>query len=218
MKTREIPDKVRNEMEEEHNKIQKDLKIWQEISMKKLANHLEVFNDAIIAIISTIMVLEIPIPSKETSYLEFLYTIIIFFVSFIIVINFWYKNHQISSILKKVDKAYLILNFVFIIALSLIPILTKWLMLEHNSLAVAHLGIVYLIVSVVNLIMASYAYRQFTKETKWTMMFYNHIQKVRIIILFILNIVLIILAFIFPTCAMLIYLGIPILTFLSPNR
>lgn len=56
-----------------------------------LKAHLDSLNDGIIAIIITIMVLEIPLPSQAAvSYHDFLKAIFIFGVSFFVVANFWY--------------------------------------------------------------------------------------------------------------------------------
>ena len=49
-----------------------------------MKSHLETFNDGVIAIIITIMVLELPIPSGPQEYKLFLSSIGLFFVSFFI--------------------------------------------------------------------------------------------------------------------------------------
>ena len=203
---------------QERTKMQQNLEYWQQQAQQKLASHLEVFNDAIIAIISTIMVLEIPLPNHSISYFDFLHSIVLFLISFFIVINFWYKNHQISSILTNINKSYVILNFIFVACLSLIPVLTKWMMEDSTSLAVAHMGIIYLLITTLNIVMSGIAYGQLIKDTSFISTFYHRLLKLRIILMFIFNIVLIIMAFIFPTYAMIIYLAIPILSLFAPSH
>ena len=52
-----------------------------------MKSHLETFNDGVIAIIITIMVLELPIPSGPQEYKLFLSSIGLFFVSFFMIIG-----------------------------------------------------------------------------------------------------------------------------------
>lgn len=197
----------------EKSKLKHSLDSWKEISDTKLVQHLEVFNDAIIAIISTIMVLEIPLPEGNVGYLEFLNSVVIFLISFFIVVYFWYKNHKTASIINKVDKIYLILNFIFIAMLSLIPVLTKWMMVDSRSFAIAHMGIVYLIITIINIIMTGIAYSQLTNDNHYI---YRRLFKIRVLFILLLNILLIIVAFIVPKYTMLIYILMPILSLFLP--
>ncbi|MDY7593700.1 TMEM175 family protein [Streptococcus suis] len=55
---------------------------------KRLKEHLEVFSDAVIGVIITMMLLEIPLPSDTVDTHHFFTGILIFFVSFFIVADF----------------------------------------------------------------------------------------------------------------------------------
>ena len=112
-----------------------------------LHDHLDVFNDAVIAIIITIIVLEIPVPSDSlSSYFDFLRDIANFLASFVIVANFWYEGHKVFNTFEKATKPVMIANFFYLAMLSLIPVMTKWVIHSPNKLALFNYGIVYLLV------------------------------------------------------------------------
>lgn len=80
----------------------------------RLKEHLETFNDGVIAIIITIMVLEVPLPTAaDTSYGTFLRSIFVFLISFFIVANFWYQHHRTFGMIKKASRSILLTNFLF---------------------------------------------------------------------------------------------------------
>ncbi|MDH6364860.1 putative membrane protein [Enterococcus sp. PF1-24] len=131
-----------------------------------LKKHLEVFNDAVIAIIITVMVLEVPLPNENiASYYTFLQSVLVFLISFFIVANFWYDLHQIYSLLKKATRKILIINFIFLFTLSLIPLLTKWIMQNPSSLAVINYGVAYFIINFVRLVMYNYAFQDYFSQS-----------------------------------------------------
>lgn len=63
--------------------------------MKKLLERFDILSDAIIAIIMTIFVLEIEAPTKSTELFNFLKEISLFLVSFMLLINIWYRRTKI---------------------------------------------------------------------------------------------------------------------------
>lgn len=67
--------------------------------MKQLKERFDALSDAIVAIVMTILVLEIAVPAttKELPYL--LEEIALFLVSFVIIINFWYRHFQAIGVL-----------------------------------------------------------------------------------------------------------------------
>ena len=213
--------KKRRERRQTHQKlksIRNEMESLQKTSTEQLKRHLELFDDAVIAIIITVMVLEIPLPSAAVAYHDFIGSIFIFFISFFVVANFWYENHQTMSFVRTVNKLYLVLNFLFLANLSLIPLLTKWIIHEHTHLAVAHMGIVYLIVNVIRALMAGVAYKQVFAKDNFSKHFFEWAMRTRLIAIFALNIVLIGVAFKWPNVAMLFYLTLPILSFIVPAR
>lgn len=88
----------------------------------------EALIDAILAIIITIIVLEIPLASAGSweSLLELKYEFIIYAISFIVVFNFWNFNNNLFSIVNKIDwKVIWTIGFSLFI-MSLLPYLTTF--------------------------------------------------------------------------------------------
>ena len=79
---------------------------------ERLREHVETFNDAVIAIIITIIVLQIQPAFKTSQYLEFLGNIVIFIIAFFIIADFWYDLHlAFSYFIFKPDKITAICDF-----------------------------------------------------------------------------------------------------------
>lgn len=103
--------------------------------MKRSIDRLEAFSDGIMAIAITIMVLNIPLPSELTisSLLEFAYSIGIFIVSFIVVGAQWVKHHWLFDYCKFVSGKILWRNLFYLLSLSLLPLFTKWMMVNPKE-------------------------------------------------------------------------------------
>ena len=112
-------------------------------------SRLEAFSDGVIAIIITIMVLDIPLPSTFglAEITGLLRSILIFLVSFLIVGAQWSNHNMLFQTIDRVSNTLLWRNLLFLFFLSLVPIFTKWIILHPNNVAPA-LGydIVYLLV------------------------------------------------------------------------
>ncbi|WP_461218041.1 TMEM175 family protein [Lapidilactobacillus salsurivasis] len=202
------------EMAEVHRKLQE----LHQDDGPKLKDHLDVFDDAVIAIIITVMVLEVPLPDQTVgSYKLFMRAILIFLISFFMVANFWYENHQTFAILPRADKKFLLMNFAFLAALSLLPLLTKWLMQQPTNLAVANMGLDYLVINMLRRLMVNHTNRELFGKTGAARAFFDQITRWRIIGGFLLNIALIGVAFIQPAVAMIFYLALPIISFVFPS-
>jgi len=121
------------------------------ISMNK--GRLEAFSDGVIAIIITIMVLELKVPlGAELHSLKPLLPVFISYVlSFIYLGIYWNNHHHMLHTVKKVSGGILWANLHLLFWLSLIPFVTGW-MGENNfaAIPVALYG--------VNLLMAAIAY------------------------------------------------------------
>jgi uncharacterized membrane protein len=93
-------------------------------------NRLVSFSDGVIAIIITIMVLNIPLPTTfdTDSVLRLLGSILVFFVSFIVVGAQWNKHHFLMEGVQSVSNQMVWRTLIFLFLLSLVPIFTKWVM------------------------------------------------------------------------------------------
>ncbi len=92
--------------------------------MKK--ERFEALTDAIMAIIITIMALEIKLPDLSPDGIqEFVSQIGIYIVSYAFIAILWINHHQIFKHLKAVDLTTLWINFLLMFATSLIPLVTR---------------------------------------------------------------------------------------------
>lgn len=88
----------------------------------------EALIDAILAIIITIIVLEIPLASNGTwlSLYEIRYEFIIYAVSFIVCFNFWNYNNNIFSMVNKIDSKVIWTMGATLFVFSLLPYFTTF--------------------------------------------------------------------------------------------
>src|ERR1700748_2170132 len=119
------------------------------IAMDK--GRLEAFSDGVIAIIITIMVLEMKVPQGHSfSNLKPLLPVFLSYVlSFVYVGIYWNNHHHMLHITKSINGATLWANLHLLFWLSLLPFATAW-MGENNfaAPATALYGFVMLMVSI----------------------------------------------------------------------
>ena len=116
-------------------------------------NRLEAFSDGVIAIIITIMVLELKVPhGAELSDLEPILPVFLSYIlSFVFIGIYWNNHHHLIHAIEKVNGATLWANMHLLFWLSLIPFVTAWMGENHFAvLPVAVYGI--------NLFLAGLAY------------------------------------------------------------
>ena len=96
---------------------------------------LEAFSDGVLAIIITIMVLEMKVPHGET--LQDLAPLIPIFISYILsfiyIGIYWNNHHHLMQIVHKVSGAVLWSNIHLLFWLSLVPFATAWMGENHFS-------------------------------------------------------------------------------------
>ena len=90
---------------------------------------LEAFSDGVIAIIITIMVLELKVPhgTDPAMLLHLWPTFLSYLLSFIVVAIYWLNHHQLFHGVKRVNNAMLWCNVFWLFCLSLIPFSTAYL-------------------------------------------------------------------------------------------
>ncbi|WP_295730534.1 TMEM175 family protein [uncultured Limosilactobacillus sp.] len=94
--------------------------------MKK--SRLEAFTDAIIAIIVTIMVLEIKAPAGgqlKNLFTEW-HTFFAYAVTFFLICTTWYNHHYLINQAKWISKRSFWLNCLWLFAMSFFPVATNW--------------------------------------------------------------------------------------------
>ena len=88
----------------------------------------EALIDAILAIIITIIVLELPLPANGswTALYAIRYEFAIYAVSFIVCFNFWNFNNNIFNIVNKIDANVIWITGIELFIFSLLPYLTTF--------------------------------------------------------------------------------------------
>ena len=94
---------------------------------------LEAFSDGVIAIIITIMVLELKVPHSESieALMALIPVFISYVLSFVYIGIYWNNHHHMLHTVKSVNGAILWANLHLLFWLSLIPFVTAW-MGENN--------------------------------------------------------------------------------------
>ena len=130
--------------------IEKHFDIKENIPISRIAG----FSDGLIAIIITLMVLEIPIPSeiKMTEIIEFGKAIIIYFASFVVIGTQWNRHHFLLEQTEKVHKSFIWKNLLYLFSLSLIPLFMK-LLIKHPNDFIPAIGysLIYLITDFISI-------------------------------------------------------------------
>lgn len=96
---------------------------------------LEAFSDGVIAIIITIMVLELKVPQEETleALLGQWHVFVAYLLSFLLVAEYWLNHHMLFHMVRHVDNRILWSNLFLLFTTSLIPFFTGYMAENHIS-------------------------------------------------------------------------------------
>ncbi|KRM98004.1 hypothetical protein FD18_GL000957 [Lactobacillus taiwanensis DSM 21401] len=212
-------DQFSDQEKEKLNNVKKELIEAQKNEPESLREHLQAFNDGVMAIIITIIVLEIQPALHEVHYQQFINNIIVFLITFFIVADFWYDLHlAFSYYIFKPSKTIAILDFFFLADLSLLPVMTKWIMAETSTFAVANFGIVFLIAKILEYLIQYFGARKTAKYSQIMNIIISRSLIRKMFITLFLNIILIVLSLFNAKLAMILYLVIPVISFLFPVK
>jgi uncharacterized membrane protein len=94
---------------------------------------LEAFTDGVIAVIITIMVLELKVPAEATwpALLASWPIFLSYILSFIYVGIYWNNHHHMLKLVKGINGKVMWSNLFFLFCLSLLPFATNWLNEAH---------------------------------------------------------------------------------------
>lgn len=110
-------------------------------------SRIEAFSDGVLAIIITIMVLELKVPHEPTvAALALLWPVVTSYVlSFVYIGIYWNNHHHMFHAVKRVDGAVLWANLHLLFWLSLVPFVTAWMGENHfATIPTAAYGVVLL--------------------------------------------------------------------------
>ncbi|KRM72907.1 TMEM175 family protein [Lacticaseibacillus brantae] len=184
---------------------------------KELKVRLDTFVDAILAIIITIMALELPAASwaNHGNILTFLLAVAVYAVSFCFVANIWYQQATLFSTVNVIPRRVVLLEFLLTFLLSLVPPLTRLMSGDVENLSVMLYGALYLLITLVFRYIAETVVHQQTDDKDRMHEIYTSIYGQHNLENSILLAGLIGLAFFWPWVAYILYLIIPIRSFLT---
>jgi uncharacterized membrane protein len=119
-------------------------------------SRLEAFSDGVIAVIITIMVLELKVPHGESlqALSPVLPTLLVYVLSFVYVGIYWNNHHHMLHAVNRVTGAMLWANLHLLFWLSLIPFTTGWMGESHFASAPSALyGFVLLMTAIAYVIL-----------------------------------------------------------------
>jgi uncharacterized membrane protein len=125
-------------------------------------NRFETFFDAIIAIVITVLVLKIPQPASPTlsAFLELKTMYLAYLISFLILYNLWYANHNLFQLVETIDNLTLWIYGMMTFVISLIPYFTIWLANNVNSIAAETMfGVLFIATHILNTLATRAVYK-----------------------------------------------------------
>lgn len=138
--------------------------------MKISTLRVEVFSDAVIAIIMTIMVLELKLPSvgaeiTPQEVMDHLFHLLPYFIayifSFIMISIFWNNHHHMFHLLEKTDERLLWQNLLFLFWMSLIPFGTAMVGANPSlPISIALYGFIMMMTTLAFAIMRNYTLKK----------------------------------------------------------
>ena len=91
-------------------------------------SRVEAFTDAVIAIIMTILVLNLDAPQSVSfeALFQMRYSFLFYLISFLSLAIYWLNHHHLFQITRKISGKVLWINILFILCLSFFPFATSW--------------------------------------------------------------------------------------------
>ncbi|WP_203623112.1 MULTISPECIES: TMEM175 family protein [unclassified Lacticaseibacillus] len=184
--------------------------------MEKLKNRLDAFSDGIMAVIITIMVLDISpiLHDSWPNYLSMGKHIGIYLITFVFVFNMWYQHSTAFAEIDTMTYRILIWEVAFLAVLSLMPVFTSMMAENTTRITVILYGIMQAIINLVFRELAkSIIHLQYTTKADMQQV-YRKIYGNANHWLDGLSIVAIVTGYFFPHATLVFYLAYPILSFL----
>jgi uncharacterized membrane protein len=118
---------------------------------------LEAFSDGVLAIVITIMVLEIKVPhdTEPAALVPLIPVFLSYLLSFVYIGIDWNNHHHMLHTLQRVSGPVLLTNLHLLFWLSLVPFATGWMGQNHRAIAPA---LLYGAVMVMVMVMAAAVY------------------------------------------------------------
>ena len=179
---------------------------------------LEAFSDGVIAIIITIMVLELRVPhGAELSALRPLVPVLLSYVlSFVYIGIYWNNHHHMLTATHKVNGRILWANLHLLFWLSLVPFVTGWMGENHfAAVPVAIYGVVLIMAAVAYTILARFLVALHGKDSTLALAIGKDSKGIVSLILYAVGIPL---ASVDPRISMTCYVLVAIIWFIPDRR
>ncbi|MBS1609294.1 MAG: DUF1211 domain-containing protein [Bacteroidetes bacterium] len=181
-------------------------------------NRLEAFSDGVLAIIITIMVLEIKTPhgSSWQDIKPLLPIVFSYLFSFVYVGIYWNNHHHLFHIVKGINGKVLWGNLHLLFWLSLLPFATAW-MDENNfeSLPVAFYGFILFMCGTSWKILTTIMIKFEGENSKLKQAYRNDTKSTISIVFYILGIIS---AFFYPIISLILYISVACIWFIPDKR
>jgi uncharacterized membrane protein len=142
---------------------------WGELRLTRI----EAFSDGVFAIVVTLLVLELKVPSLHdhqsvgelaAQLLELLPKFLSWLISFVIVCKFWLNHHHILGLARHANCAMVWLNSIFLMGQSFIPFPTAMMgEFATNPLAVSAFGVVMAVNTLLFMVLHAYILKHLIK-------------------------------------------------------
>lgn len=181
-------------------------------------SRIEAFSDGVLAIIITIMVLELK-PPRDTSLqglISIAPTFISYLVSFIYVGVYWNSHHHLFQVTETVNGKILWANLHLLFWLSLIPFTTAWIGEHHiESVPVALYGFVFFMSGIGFLVLKRQILNNHPETSPIHQMLGSHNKEYLSLAIYLIGIGF---AFVHTTVAIICFMGVALVWFLPDTR
>ncbi len=181
-------------------------------------SRLEAFSDGVIAIIITIMVLEMKVPhGAELSTLAPLIPVLLSYVmSFVFIGVYWNNHHHLLHVTHKVNAGIMWANLHLLFWLSLVPFVTGWMGENHfEAIPVAVYGCVMLMSAIAYTILVRVLIAAHGPDSKLAAAIGNDFKGYTSLALYVAGIAL---SFVESLAGVALYLTVTVIWFLPDRR
>ena len=184
--------------------------------MKK--GRIEAFSDGVLAIIVTIMVLELKIPhgNSWSDLLALWPKFSSYILSFLMIIIYWNNHHHVFQTVEKVNGKILWTNGLLLFFLSLVPFGTAWMGESHfDSTPVAFIGIIFLLSGSSYQLLTKFIINEHGQDSVLAKAMVNDIKGTISLVVYILGILI---SYYYPTFSAILYLLVGIMWLIPDKR
>jgi uncharacterized membrane protein len=179
---------------------------------------LEAFSDGVIAIIITIMVLELKVPhgSELVALGPVIPVFLSYVLSFVFVGIYWNNHHHMMSAVRTVNGRILWANLHLLFWLSLIPFATRWMGENHfAALPVALYGSVMLMAGFAYFILSRTLVAHHGKDSALAIALGKDYKGIASLVLYVIAVLV---SFVNPRIAVALYVFVAIMWFIPDRR